>query len=76
MKASSPTNAWPLWSFRTEAPPITGHALEATLQLARRFDVSAYDAAYLDLALRRGLPLATLDSNLRAGLTRTAVGVC
>ena len=28
-------------------------------------DLSAYDACYLDLALRRGLPLATLDKPLR-----------
>lgn len=39
----------------------TQHALESTLQLARRFRLSAYDAAYLELALREGLALATLD---------------
>lgn len=35
-----------------------------TLQLARRYKLSAYDAAYLELALRTGLPLATLDADL------------
>jgi predicted nucleic acid-binding protein len=35
-----------------------------TLSLARRYKLSAYDAAYLELALRAGLPLATLDANL------------
>jgi len=52
-----------------------GHALDDTLQLARRFNLSAYDAAYLELALRQGVPMATLDSNLRAALTRTGVGI-
>lgn len=40
------------------------HALSDTLNLARRFKLSAYDAAYLELALRAGLPLATLDADL------------
>jgi predicted nucleic acid-binding protein len=33
--------------------------------LARRQNVAAYDAAYLDLSLRTGLPLATSDEPLR-----------
>lgn len=41
------------------------HALSDTLQLARRYKLSAYDASYLELALRSGVPLATLDENLR-----------
>jgi predicted nucleic acid-binding protein len=28
--------------------------------------LTVYDAAYLEVALRRGLPLATLDKDLRA----------
>ncbi len=40
------------------------HALSDTLNLARRFKLSSYDAAYLELALRKGLPLATLDTDL------------
>jgi predicted nucleic acid-binding protein len=39
-------------------------ALGDTLNLARRHKLSAYDAAYLELALRQGLPLATLDADL------------
>ena len=39
-------------------------ALGDTLQLARRFSLSAYDTAYLELALREGLPIATLDEAL------------
>lgn len=33
--------------------------------LGRTYHLSGYDAAYLELALRRGLPLATLDVSLR-----------
>ena len=38
------------------------------LALARAHGLSAYDAAYLELALRRGLPMATLDRGLRKAL--------
>ena len=33
-------------------------------RLSREHDLTAYDAAYLDLALDNGLPLATLDDDL------------
>jgi len=42
-----------------------GQAWGATLQLAERHQLTTYDAAYLELALRRKLPLATLDRELR-----------
>lgn len=35
------------------------------LQLADRFRLTTYDAAYLELAQRRRLPLASLDGELR-----------
>ena len=35
------------------------------LPLAREHDLSAYDAAYLDVAVRHGAPLATLDKALQ-----------
>jgi len=38
----------------------------ATARLAERHRLTLYDAAYLELALRRSLPLATLDEDLRA----------
>lgn len=41
------------------------HAWGATLHLAERHQLTLYDAAYLELALRRNLPLATLDEDLR-----------
>jgi len=40
-------------------------AWDATLRLAERHQLTLYDAAYLELALRRNLPLATLDDDLR-----------
>ena len=49
------------------------HALSDTLQLARRYKLSAYDASYLELALRRGLTLATLDTNLRKAARKAGV---
>jgi predicted nucleic acid-binding protein len=42
------------------------HAWSATLRLAERHQLTIYDAAYLELAQRRRLPLATLDRELRA----------
>jgi predicted nucleic acid-binding protein len=36
-----------------------------SLQLARTHALSVYDAVYLELALRRGLPVATLDAKLK-----------
>ena len=47
-------------NIETDAATFT-HALSDTLQLARRYKLSAYDASYLELALRRGIALATLQ---------------
>jgi len=43
-------------------------AWSKTLALAESFGLSLHDAAYLELALRRGLPVATLDRPLRAAV--------
>ena len=45
------------------------------LVLARDERLTAYDAAYLELALRLGLPLATLDGDLAAAARRRGVKV-
>jgi predicted nucleic acid-binding protein len=50
-------------------------AWTATLQLADRFRLTLYDAAYLELARRRSLPLATLDRALRAAALALGVPV-
>jgi predicted nucleic acid-binding protein len=49
------------------------HALTDTLQLARRYELSAYDASYLELSLRLGIPLATLDDDLRKAAKKAGV---
>ncbi len=46
-------------------PETDRQAWGATLELAERRRLTLYDAAYLELALRRALPLATLDKELR-----------
>ena len=41
-----------------------------SLSLARAHNLSVYDAAYLELALREAIPLATLDGELAAAARR------
>jgi predicted nucleic acid-binding protein len=45
----------------------------AAARLAERHRLTIYNAAYLELALRRGLPLATLDQELRAAASNEKV---
>ncbi|HEY6334756.1 MAG TPA: type II toxin-antitoxin system VapC family toxin [Alphaproteobacteria bacterium] len=45
-------------------PGTNRQAWSGTLRLCDRFALTPYDAAYLELALRRQLPLATLDGEL------------
>ncbi len=54
-------------------PDTDRHAWGSTLILAERCQLTLYDAAYLELAQRAGLPLASLDKQLRAA--SKAVGV-
>jgi predicted nucleic acid-binding protein len=49
----------------TTDPHTEDRAWLDTLSLADRFRLTLYNAAYLELAQRRGLPLATLDGDLR-----------
>jgi predicted nucleic acid-binding protein len=58
------------------ADPSTGaRALHETMSLAREHRLTAYDAAYLELAMRLGLPLATDDRGLRAAAVRVGVAL-
>lgn len=43
------------------------------LQLARQHGLTVYDATYLELAMRIGAPLATLDAALRLAAGRAGV---
>lgn len=51
------------------------NAWSATLYLSDRFRLTAYDAAYLELAHRRSLPLATADRDLRKAATALGVAL-
>lgn len=46
------------------------------LDLANQYSLSVYDAMYLELAIRRGLPLATLDRRLTAACRDAGVRLC
>jgi prevent-host-death family protein len=50
-------------------------AWNATLLLAQQYGLTSYDAAYLELAIRRGLPLASLDTDLQAAAKAAKVEV-
>jgi predicted nucleic acid-binding protein len=49
--------------------------LSNVLPLARHYDLSAYDAAYLELSIRQGVPLATLDAKLQKAAQRAGVKI-
>lgn len=51
------------------------HAWTATVKLAELYGLSVYDAAYLELAQRTRLPLATLDSALATAARNAGVPV-
>lgn len=53
----------------------TGAALERTLDLAIAHNLTAYDAAYLELAVRRKAGLASLDTDLRKAALAEGVKV-
>lgn len=58
-----------------EQPQPQAIIFGAILDLAAKHKLSSYDAAYLELALRLGIPLATLDKPLAAVAAREGVTV-
>ncbi len=57
--------------FPISVEPIeVGRAFEQILSVARQQSLTEYDAAYLELALPTGLPLATLDTTWKAFWTK------
>jgi predicted nucleic acid-binding protein len=50
-----------------------GENLSGVLPVARRCNLSAYDAAYLELAIRLAAPLATLDRRLRRAASQAEI---
>lgn len=68
----------------TDIDGLLGQAIESdpalvsvrqALTTARTFQLSAYDAVYLNLARRERLPLATLDEDLRAAAAQAGVAL-
>lgn len=54
--------------------PLTAQqAFNRTLSLSRAYNLSSYDSAYLELAIREGLPLASLDKNLRKAANKADI---
>ena len=72
---------WPdlldrLAALPIETDPETGvRAWTDSLRVARDHELSVYDAAYLELAMRRRIPLATLDGDLATAARRAGVRV-
>lgn len=63
-----------LESLPIHVDPLTAHqAFSRTLSLSRAYNLSSYDAAYLELAIREGLPLATLDKALKKAAKQAEV---
>ncbi len=52
-----------------------GHVFSEVRRLAAEHRLSGYDAAYLELSIRKGLPLATLDEELRQAAVSTGVAL-
>ena len=45
-------------------PLTASKSFTRVITLAREYKLSSYDAAYLELAIREGCPLATLDKSM------------
>lgn len=61
-------------SIEVESVP-TDRTMAGVLSRSRELRLSAYDASYLDVAARNGLPLATRDRALRAACRKSGVAV-
>jgi len=55
---------------------LTAHqAFGRTLVLSREYNPSSYDASYLELAMRKGLPLSSLDKKLVKAANKAGVDI-
>ena len=65
-----------LESLPIQVDPLTYHqSFSRTLALGRAYNLSSYDAAYLELAIREGIPLASLDKNLIKAAKKSEVDI-
>jgi predicted nucleic acid-binding protein len=61
-------------SLVQDVQPVGQH-VSNVLPLARQYGLSAYDAAYLELSIRHGAPLATLDGKLQKAAQKAGVKI-
>lgn len=59
-------------SILQDSQPVS-ESVSNVLPLSRQHGLSAYDAAYIELAIRHNAPLATLDGGLRKAARRAGV---
>ena len=59
-------------SLVQDVRPVCDH-VSNVLPLAREYGLSAYDAAYLELSIRHGVPLATLDGKLQKAAQKAGI---
>ena len=57
-----------------DAPP-DDHALRTIMRLGRKYQLTAYDASYIECAARNEIPFATLDKRLRAAAIKQGIDV-
>jgi predicted nucleic acid-binding protein len=62
-------------SIRVEQAPSPATAIREGTAAAIRYGLTAYDAAYVDLASREGLTLATLDTAMRKAAQESQVAI-
>ena len=90
MRHCDARKGWPVRYERTRQPEIrrfttlleslsvvqpVGDHVGDVLPLAREYGLSAYDAAYLELSIRRRAPLASLDSKLQKAAQKAGVRI-
>jgi len=56
-------------------PESPDRMMNEIVSIARAYDLSTYDASYLDLAMRKGIPIATLDKSLLRAAKKSNVPV-
>ena len=71
----SPPSSSPIYANSTSSRDDEGpeRAFTQLLPLCRTHQLTSYDALYLELALRRHLPLATLDESLRRAAKKLGI---
>ena len=58
--------------FEPESP---GRMMNEIVNIARAYNLSTYDASYLDLSMRKGISIATLDKNLLKAAKQSKVSL-